>query len=99
MEMYTIDIAIYQPVALRSSPIIDPNHQHMKPAQAKDVEIALAELLPVVSDLKSSLIYDDKSTSNNCSCALKDCTRGVLYSSTFRIKCKASEWKGKEAKL
>ena len=50
MEMHTVDLGIYPPVALRSSPITDPNHQHMKPAQAKDVEIALSELLPVVSD-------------------------------------------------
>ncbi len=50
MEMYTVDLGVYPPVALRSSPITDPNHQHMKPAQAKDVEIALAELLPVVSE-------------------------------------------------
>ncbi len=49
MDMYTVDLGIYPPAALRAPPITDPNHQNMKPAQAKDVEIALAELLPVVS--------------------------------------------------
>ena len=48
MDMYTVDLSIYPPVALRSSPTTDSNNQHMKPVQAKDVEIALTELLPVV---------------------------------------------------
>jgi hypothetical protein len=48
-ETYTIDLSNYQPVALRSTPITDPNNSQMKPAQAKGVEIALSEILPVVS--------------------------------------------------
>ena len=49
MEMYTIDLNVYPAVALRSLPTTDTSHPIMRPAQAKDVEIALSELLPVVS--------------------------------------------------
>jgi len=55
-EMYTIDLSNYQPVALRSSPITDPNNSQLKPAQAKGVEIALSEILPVVSFHNDSLL-------------------------------------------
>jgi hypothetical protein len=48
MDMYTVDLSAYPPVALRSSPTHDPNSSFMKPVQAKDVETALSELLPVV---------------------------------------------------
>ena len=49
-ENFTVDLSNYQPVALRSSPILDPsNHPQMKPAEAKGVGVALTELLPVVS--------------------------------------------------
>ena len=49
IEMYTIDLSMYPPVNLRSPLVTEANNQQMKPVQAKDVETALSELLPVVS--------------------------------------------------
>ena len=48
IEKYTIDLNDYPSATLRSAPTVGPNQQ-LKPVQAKDVEIALSELLPVVS--------------------------------------------------
>ncbi len=52
MDMHTppVNLGIYPPAALRVPPITDHNHQNIKPAQAKGVEIALAEPLRVVSN-------------------------------------------------
>ena len=53
MDLHGVDLSVYPQVTLRSSATTDPHspHIHMKPAQAKDVEMVLSELLPVVSIL------------------------------------------------
>jgi len=48
IEKYTIDLNDYPSATLRSAPTVGPNQQ-LKPVQAKDVEIALSELLPVIA--------------------------------------------------
>jgi hypothetical protein len=56
-EIYTIDLSNYQPVTLRSSPNTDPINSPMKPTQAKGVDIALSEILPVVSFHNNIFFY------------------------------------------
>lgn len=49
MEMYTLDLSMYPPVQLNSSPYLDMNHPLMKPVEAQDIVMALSELLPVIA--------------------------------------------------
>jgi hypothetical protein len=49
MDTYTVDLSMYPPVQLKSSPYLDTNHPLMKPVQAQDIEMALSELLPVIA--------------------------------------------------
>ncbi len=46
---FTSDLKEYATVGLRSSTPIEPGTAHMKPVEAKDIDTALSELLPVVS--------------------------------------------------
>jgi hypothetical protein len=49
IEMYTLDLSMYPPVQLNSSPYLDKNHPLMKPVEAQDIVMALSELLPVIA--------------------------------------------------
>jgi hypothetical protein len=49
MTSFTNDLKEYATVALRSTRPIEPVTANIKPVEAKDIDIALSELLPVVS--------------------------------------------------
>ena len=51
---YTSDLVEYATVGLRSSTPIEAGTANMKPVEAKDIDIALSELLPVVSRTQES---------------------------------------------
>lgn len=90
-QICTVDLGNYQPVALRSSPIIDPNNTQMRPAEAKAIEIALSDILPMVSfKIKAfSTLSVHLFLIQLCP---TDCTRGLLYSSLIWFKFQAPKW-------
>ena len=56
---YTNDIKDYSTMSLRSNVIIEPGTANTKPINSTDMNLALSELLPMVSEKKIGFSQDD----------------------------------------
>ena len=52
-NFFTNELKEYATVALRLNTPIDPDNANTKPVEARDIDTALSELLPVVSQIKN----------------------------------------------
>ena len=53
VQNFTNELKEYATVALRSNTPIEPGTANTKPVEARDIDTALSELLPVVSQIKN----------------------------------------------